>query len=353
MERFTIVTGLASAPEQDGRYREQIDTEAVMEENFVGYVLNALDPDAQRKVETYLHDNPEGQRQVELLRQALEPLRADAEEIEPPPGLAIRTLACVAEYCCRDLPRAPAPSQRFSDAGQVRWWRRADFLVAASILLCIGLLIPPVVSRLQHQHELASCTENLSKFGSALAVYSDRHHGAFPNVAAPELGKRKAAGMAVPMLLDDGVIKRDDLNVRCPGNGEPRDCRWTVDALKALSDEDFEREAPRLSCCYAYSLGYQKNGRIHGLSRDLSFPVPIMADRPPFREGSAEDHPENSPNHGGGGQNVLFTDGHVAFLKGRTINGDDIFLNQRNQVGAGLNAQDTVLGVSEARPRMP
>jgi prepilin-type processing-associated H-X9-DG protein len=160
--------------------------------------------------------------------------------------------------------------------------------------------------------------------------------------------------MVVPILLDEGALQREDVNVRCPGNGAPAGCPWTVDALKALSDEEFEQAAPRLFCCYAYSLGYQKNGTIHGLSRRaLSFPVPIMADRPPFREGSAENHPENSPNHGGGGQNVLFTDGHVSFLKGRAFNGDDIFLNQNNRVAAGLNPNDTVLGISEARPVKP
>jgi hypothetical protein len=129
-----------------------------MEENLVGYVLDALDPDTQRRVETYLQGNPEGIRQVELLRQALEPLRADAQEIEPPPGLAVRTLARVAEYCCRDLPRAPAPSRRFGEGGRPRWYRRADMLVAASILLCLVLVIPPVLSRFQHQHELACST---------------------------------------------------------------------------------------------------------------------------------------------------------------------------------------------------
>jgi prepilin-type processing-associated H-X9-DG protein len=323
-----------------------------MEQNLVGYLLNALDPDTQRQVEQYLRDNPEGQRQVELLRQALEPLRADAQEIEPPPGLAVRTLACVAEYCCRDMPRAPVPSLRFPEGGSARRWRRADVLVAASILLCMALLIPPVVSHLQQQHQLESCKENLSKFGTALALYSDRHRGDFPNVAAPELDKRKVAGMMVPVLLDDGVVKRENLSVRCPGNGKPRDCPWTVNALKALSDDEFEKEAPGLSCCYAYTLGYRKDGAIQGLSRrNLKFPVPIMSDRPPFREVGGSSSMDNSPNHGRRGQNVLFTDGHVEFLNGRLFGGDDIFLNKNDEVGAGVGPEDTVLGISEARPR--
>src|ERR1700740_3435512 len=105
-----------------------------MDENLIGYLLNALDPDAQREVEAYLHSHPEGRRRLAELRQALAPLEADREDPEPPPDLVVRTLARVAEHCTRELPRAPAALRR-SLAGTGRpFWRRADALVAASIL---------------------------------------------------------------------------------------------------------------------------------------------------------------------------------------------------------------------------
>ena len=74
---------------------------------------------------------------------------------------------------------------------------------------------------------------------------------------------------------------------------------------------------------------------------------PIVADRPPV-----EGEPGNSLNHGGAGQNVLFLDGHVSFVPQRTVGDpdDDIYLNRANQVAAGLDQHDIVLGYSAARP---
>src|SRR5271156_3271197 len=107
-----------------------------MEENLVGYLLNALDPAEQRQVEGYLRDHPEAQRHLQLLEHALEPLAADRDEIAPPPGLSVRTLALVAEHQCHELPRVPKATSRPSDFTHRSWWRRADVLVAASLLFC-------------------------------------------------------------------------------------------------------------------------------------------------------------------------------------------------------------------------
>ncbi len=317
-----------------------------MDENLVGYLMNALDPATHRQVEDYLRDNPDGRRRAELLRQALAPLEADADPIEPPPGLAVRTLACVAEYCCRDFPQAP--SVRWSDAPRRRWWRRADVLVAAGLLVTVSLLLPPVVRHLQRQHELESCKNNLGEFGRGLLRYSQEHRKAFPNVADPRL-PRHVAGMALPVLFDARAMRPEAVSVRCPGNGDPTLCPMTLGQLQGLSDEEFRQVAPRLLGCYAYSLGYKENDEVRGYSSDSSA-VPIMADRPPFRASDPCTRTGNSPNHGGLGQNVLFTDGHVAFLKDRVLAGDDIFLARDQRLGAGVDRDDIVLGPSDAQP---
>ncbi len=47
---------------------------------------------------------------------------------------------------------------------------------------------------------------------------------------------------------------------------------------------------------------------------------------------------KNSPNHGGRGQNVLFCDGSVVFVKGRTVDVslDDIYTIQGRQTYQGV-----------------
>src|SRR5713101_1052456 len=78
-----------------------------MNENLIGYLLDALDSDTRQETERYLLKNPEARAQLEKLEQALEPLEADREADEPPPDLWVKTLARVAEHRCRHLPFAP------------------------------------------------------------------------------------------------------------------------------------------------------------------------------------------------------------------------------------------------------
>src|SRR5438445_5944543 len=69
-----------------------------MDENLIGYLLNALDSDTRLETEKYLLRNPDARDNLDRLRSALEPLETDRNSIDPPPGLWARTLARVAEF---------------------------------------------------------------------------------------------------------------------------------------------------------------------------------------------------------------------------------------------------------------
>jgi hypothetical protein len=334
-----------------------------MEENFVGYLLNALDADTHRDVESYLAAHPEARQRADLLRRALEPLAADAAE-EPSPGLWLRTLAHVARHEAHrpdrptlrladhlgDLPPAPRPAAAQVVGPSRSRWRRADVLVAAVLLFAVVGLGASLLPGLWYRQQVLACQNNLRQFHQALMEYSQRHGGAFPKVEnAPP---RNVAGIFVPILEESGTLP-DDVTVACPADGHEKPPAVTLAELEELHKDrpsQFDALARRLAGCYAYSLGYGDPGAHAGLRADDDDNLPILSDAPAFQgTGVAAG---NSPNHGGRGQNVLYIDGHARFstTRGAGVGGDDIFVNQQGRVGAGFNRYDSVLGASAATP---
>lgn len=324
-----------------------------MEQDLVGYLLDALDPDSHRQVEKYLNDDPAGRQQLDALRRALEPLACDRDHPEPAPGLAFRTLARVAEYRCRPLPQAPAPPPADGGGTGRRWWRpRADLLVAASLLILLGGIGVPALVHLRREHNRQACANNLRLMHQALEAYRGNHNDEFPYSGGRP--PHNVAGMFVPVLRDAGAMP-EGVSVRCPENGEPHLPSQTVQELKQMSPEEFQQEARKLASCYAYTLGYRDaNGKFYGLRRDPTQLnnglLPILADRPSVQGTEGEDR-GNSDNHHGG-QNVLYLEGNVRFCRDpyAGIDGDNIYLNREGKVAAGVNQWDAVLGCSDDRP---
>jgi hypothetical protein len=319
-----------------------------MDENLVGYLLKALDPGEQLAVEARLRTHPEDRARLERLRQALEPLADDAEEPVPPPGLALAALARVAEHRCRPLPPAPAVPFQPEDGPSRRWFRRVDLLVAAMLLIVVGILCMPLVVKIRNQAQRQACENNLRLFWQSLQNYSDLNNGKFPQVQ--EQGAQSVAGAFVPVLNDAGLLG-PDISITCPGSGRCPPTSIKVRDLEELfrrnRPEEFLAVARDLAGSYAYSLGYRDEMNFfHGLHRDSGDFLPIMADRGPSAA------TRNSTNHGGDGQNVLYIGGDVRWCTDRNagVNRDDIYLNKRNELRAGMGCFDTVLGPGDAFP---
>ncbi|MCI0641811.1 MAG: hypothetical protein L0Y72_20525 [Gemmataceae bacterium] len=320
-----------------------------LDENLIGYLLDAVDDGAKAQVENRLESDPEARLRLEQLRTGLEPLAVDREDFAPPKDLAVRTFARVAEHVCKDreLPRAPVTVPSEAASISYAWWRRADFLVAASIMLMVVGLLVPAIYGMREKAKQEACKENLRQYAMALRSFHD-HHGQFPNVAAEH--PRHAAGMVMPILVSAGVLAKN-ANVRCPSTGPHAPCPTTLERTRDMPPEVFFQQAEQLSPCYAYSLGYlDAEGKPRGpkVPKDhLASLFPLMADCLPPDADTA-----NSANHGGKGQNVLFADGSVKFVNTRKagFGGDDIFRNKADKVGAGLDMFDAVLGHSSAKP---
>jgi hypothetical protein len=313
-----------------------------MDEHLVGYLLKALDPVTQQRVEAHLRQHPESQSKLDLLRRAVAPL-ADDGDPDPPPGLAVATLARLAEHRCA-LPTAPALPAGEKAAPGRRWFGRAEWAVAAGLLMLLGGLALPAIVQARRSANQVACANNLRHFHAGLTAYANANHDEFPQVE-PQ-GPLAIAGIFVPTLTDNGCLK--DVNVGCPAQGRQSPPSYSVGDLAALSRDDperYESVAAQLAGHYSYCLGYEQNGRLFGLKQTSGDLLPIMAD-------NAGHHGENSDNHGGRGQNVLYVGGHVRWCVHPTVGvgNDHIYLNQRNRVQAGIRRIDTVLGSSAVRP---
>jgi hypothetical protein len=317
------------------------------DEVLLGYLLDALDRDERRAVEAHLRAHPEARARLAALRQLISPLDADGEPPEPPPGLAESALAGVADLCAR-LPDAPPPSPRQAGGPVRRGVRAADLVTAALVLLLAGGLFLTWLARQRRDYQILACQNNLHRLWTALQAYADEHPengGAFPRVEARP--PHNFAGVFVPILADAGALGPDAATA-CPAVGGKPAPPCSLDALDALArdrPDAYRARTRELGGDYAYTLGYCDHGELFGLSRACGGLSPILADRPGDAGG-------NSPNHGGGGQNVLCIGGHVRWCVNPDVgvDRDDIYLNLKFRVLAGEHEFDTVLGPSEASP---
>lgn len=314
-----------------------------MENNLIGYLLDALEPAEKQQVEEHLRTHPETQARLELLRKALAPLAADAEQPEPPRQLAVGTLARIAEQRCRSLPPAPPPSR--ATIPYPRWLRRPDLAVAAALLILLGGLAIPWLLGMRVSHDIRACQNNLRQYGTALTSYAQSHDGKFPQVPA-----NGYAANFVSHLAEAGSLP-GHLACARPQSAALGDLIDDVRKLHGKPDKEdlFIQRARELAGNYAYSLGYRDSaGNLVGLNqKDLDERHPIMADHwlptCPL---------PNSPNHGCKGENVLYVGGNVVWHSSPNVgpSNDNIYLNREDKVNAGVDADDAVLGSGDSTP---
>lgn len=318
-----------------------------MEEFFIEYVLNTLDPVTRARVDAHLLHHPEAKVRLQSLELAFAPLADDVDspDLTPPPGLVLNTLAFIAEHQCHHpapLPAAPAPTRQQLGTPS-RSWRRVDWLVAALLLIVVGAIGFPLLARQWNLQRRAACGDNMRRMWVALSAYSDRASGEFPRVE--EHGSASIAGIFMPMLTDCGLAS--DVSIQCPANGHRPPQKVTLTQLERTyrdAPEEYRLLSQELAGDYAYSLGYQENGVLRGLRRASGDGLPILADR--------SNAVGNSHLHGGSGQNVLYIGGHVHWCTEPTVgvDRDHIYVNHHYRVLAGVSRSDSVLGASDARP---
>ncbi|NLY01325.1 MAG: hypothetical protein GXY83_34980 [Rhodopirellula sp.] len=343
-----------------------------LRERLLGYLLGALEEDEEAILDEQLERDEPLRRQLKQVWRSLQPLRSSPQEFLPPLGLAARTCEMIAEWPsrageqpCSEHERqtaAPAidlsgPVSSRSDASMSPTvgpgaassrWTWADLAVALSIAAAAFLLVFPAIENSRFHSRVTACQENLRQVGVALAQFSDRNDGFFPQI--PASGPTAVAGVYAPVLLEGGFLD-SSTRVVCPASTLAEDREFAVPALeqlqKAAVAEDLTRLQRQLGGSYGYTLGYRVDGRYRP-TRNLHRPrFAVMADAPSY------DLPDlASLNHGGLGQNFLFEDGHIEFLPSPQPAGlgDDFFTNDTGLVAAGLHRDDAVVGSSATTP---
>lgn len=287
-----------------------------MNEQLIGYLLNALDPDDHRRTEQYLAENAEARLQLDVLRRALAPLECDRAQPMPPPGLVERTMSRLSGSF-QPRPAASRAAPREFVHAPTRW-RRIDVFVAAGIMILIGGLGTSGLARLYEHRERVRCQDNMRRYYQSFVNYADTHEGALPAVTdQPPYNK---AGSFVPQLQKSGQLA-PQVFIDCPAG------------IRANA-------AP----VYSYPLGYRDAaGRLCGVRLGAAqgdpAVTPILADR------------EDARLHGRG-FNVLNLGGDVRFHTDPRIgiDRDHIFMNAENRVKAGLHPRDSVLAPGETPP---
>ena len=327
-----------------------------MREDLLGYLLGALEPTEHELVEARLSEDPALQEDLQRLRQRVAPLAADRTEFEPPEGLAARTCTFVAARATvasrSATPVGAGSSAAGSSAAGGSWlapggaWRLQDLLVAGGICIAACFLVFPAISHSQFNARLRACQNNLREIGTALGHYSQVHDGYFPLV--PQQGRLAVAGIYAPMLREAELLPRNSQLI-CPASSlaqEPDFTLPTLDEVRAASEALLPQLYRRMGGSYGYSLGYVADGVYHGHRNQGRSRFALMADAPD------DETAGRSANHGASGQNVLFEDMHVDFLKScRLVDCDDhIYMNDQGLVGAGIGPDDAVIGRSPSRP---
>jgi hypothetical protein len=306
-------------------------------DEMIDYVLGQVEGAERERLEQALRAGGEPAARVERLRRAIHQLLDDGTPFEHPPDLAWRTIAFVARNRRRPLTLLEYVPVRLP----IRW---ADFAVAASIFIAGVLTLLPAIQRSRERMNQAGCVFNLQRLGNSLAQYASLH----PFLPYPPAHRGDAhAGTFASMLHDAGVLD-DPTLLDCPCNGY---CPHVGKELASFDQADqIRRNDPaqyqRMLCWdYAYNVGYRHaSGHPGPLEVHYSAQIPVLADQP-NHENYLKIKDGNSPNHGGRGQNALFGDGSVRWLRSRKVgpHDPDLYLNNEHQPRPGVHVQDSVL----------
>ena len=318
--------------------------------DLVGFVLGALEPEEHSRIAEKISGSPELQEAVDRLYASLPKTPESWQSVRPPSGLARRACEKVVDFdrtrelfVQSDLASQPASKAR-TYAGSGWSWR--DIVVLAGTCLAVALILLPSILNSRYQARIAMCQNNLRQVSTALQHYSQSHAGFLPSA---ELGSRLGVAGAYGPILRDAELIQDRL-LLCPSSPLSQS-NFSIPTTLEITRSDGAKLSHlqrKMGGTYAYTMGYYDQEGWHAPRSSQRPYVMVMADT------NDSSNSQYSRRHGSRGQNILFEDGHTAFLQDCSAHllGDDdsIYVNRFGLVAAGVDPLDTVLGPSFARP---
>ncbi len=292
------------------------------------------------RAERALAADPAAAEMVERLSRSMHLLLDDGEVFEPPPGLSNRTMQFVAEAARRRKTILDFAPSRVP----FRW---SDIAVAASIFMAGMLTLLPAAQRSRDRVDQAGCTYNLQQLGRALWLYGSQHkHYPFGSEVD---GKAAPIGGYLAILKDNGDLTEAELSaMECPSHKKDHRHEPLPDypTLCRLHAEDPNRVIHMLCTNYAYNPGHRSatSNKVVPIPADHMASDPLLGDQPPH-ENFRTILDGNSPNHGGRGQNVLYSDLHVSWHNTRRLSptDPDMYLNNEYKIAPGVSPKDSIL----------
>ncbi|MDP1662073.1 MAG: hypothetical protein Q8L55_09175 [Phycisphaerales bacterium] len=210
-------------------------------------------------------------------------------------------------------------------AAQRRTLRLTDIGAIAALLLVAVSVAWPALSTVRQRAQQTACFGNLGAIGEAVAAYGNQNRSALPMATASLAGNtwwnvgRPAQSNSANLftLARNGYTAPQQL--ACCANAAARECRFTSECRDWQNLEQVS---------YSYqNLFANDRPNLDNPGK----PFIVLADRNPavlraFRGERVVYVNENSPNHRGKGQNVLYSDGHGEWTESPVVDGDNIWL---------------------------
>jgi prepilin-type processing-associated H-X9-DG protein len=235
---------------------------------------------------------------------------------------------------------------------KVHFWHNLTEMaaVAAAIILVAGVLIPPL-SFARQRYWQQRCQMQLSNIFQGIQQYRADNDDKLPLVtAAPGTpwnrvgyqGSEDYSNTRSLFRLVKGRYVKNPADFVCPARSQGRALQFDISQVQSFNDFPARRYvtySPRIVC-------------IKFQGKCMTSGEPLMADSNPIFENLPEKLfgeiklrlndkllTINSTNHNGRGQNILFGDGSVKFIKTRSIGitNDDIFTLQ--DMGRGFEVK--------------